>query len=103
VNNIIITGLDAGGVHVDKEFAMHLYEQLVTEPEFQEMDMEQVHDIVDDGLKDFQENGKQNFSLPTDSLKVDIRKRRMSYPKLQITKGIMKIEAWACFISCQIG
>ena len=101
-NNIIITGLDAGGVHVDKELAMHLYEQLVTEPEFKEMGMERVHDIVDDGLKDFQENGKQNFLLPTDSLKVDIRKRRMSYPKLQITKGIMTIEAWACFISCQI-
>ena len=103
MNNIIITGLDAGGVHVDKAFAMYLYEQLFTESKFQEMDMEEVHDIVYEGLRDFQENGKQRFSSPTDSLKVAVGGRRMSYPKLQITEGIMNIEAWACFISCQIG
>jgi len=85
--------LDAGGIYVDKSLAMHLYEQLSTEPEFQKMGVEYVHDTVNDGLKDFQENGKQNFLEPTDSLKVTIGGRRMNYPELRIIKGIMNIEA----------
>jgi len=85
--------LDAGGVHVDKVLGMHLYEQLYIERDFREKDVEEIHDIVDDGLKDFQEHAKPDFSLPTDSLEVTIGGRHMSYPRIQITKGVMNIEA----------
>jgi hypothetical protein len=58
---------------------MHLYEQLPIEPEFWETDVEQVHDTVNAGLKDFRKMG--SFSLPIDSVKVAIGGRRMSCPK----------------------
>ena len=80
---------------------MYLYEQLFIESYFgqlQQEDMESVHDIIDDGLKDFQGNGKQSFALPTDSLEVTIGGRRMNYPRLQITRGVMNIEACASVI-----
>jgi hypothetical protein len=76
---------------------MHLYDQLFTERYFREQDMGYVHDIVSDGLKDFQENGKQSFSLPTDPLKVFLGERRTHFPSLQLDKGVMSIEACAYF------
>lgn len=95
LNRVTITGLDAGGVHVDKELSMHLYEQLFMEPDIHDLDVEDVHEIVDDGLNDFREDGKQNFSSPTDSLKVKIGGRRMDHPKIQVTRGVMNIEPCA--------
>jgi hypothetical protein len=83
---------------VDKELSIHLYEQMFIEPELRELDVEDIHDIVDDGLNDFRDDGKQNFSSPTDSLKVKIGGRRMDYPRLQIIRGVMNIEPCACFI-----
>ena len=80
---------------------MYLYEQFFIESYFgqlQQQDMEFVHDIVDDGLKDFQGNGKQSFELPTDPLEVTVGGRSMNYPRLQITRGLMNIEACAVFI-----
>jgi hypothetical protein len=77
---------------VDKELAMHLYEQLFIESDFRVRGPEYVHDIVDDGLKHFQDSGKQKFSSPTDSLEIKIGGRRMNYPNLRITKGVMDIQ-----------
>ena len=82
---------------------MHLYDQLFTEPYFREQDMEYIHGIVSDGLKDFQENGKQSFSLPTDSLNVSLGEWRMHFPRLQFDKGVMSIEACAYSSLCQTG
>ena len=103
MNNVTIIGLDAGGIYVDNELSKYLYEQLSTEIDFREQKMGYLQNIVDDGLKNFRDYGKQVFSSPTDSLNLDIGGRRMNYPRLQINKGIMTIDACACFILCQIG
>ena len=103
MNNVTIIGLDAGGIYVDKELSTYLYEQLSTEAEFLEQDMGYIQEIVDDGLKDFRDYGKQVFSSPADSLELVIGGRTMNYPRLQIKRGIMTIDACACFILCQIG
>ena len=90
---------------MDKELVMHLYEQLYTEPDFMESDTESLlHDIVNDGLNDFRENAKWQFSLPTDTLNITLGGRTMNYPMLPITRGVMRIEGYANFIPIsQIG
>lgn len=77
---------------------MHLYDQLFTEPYFRKQDMGYIHGIVSEGLKDFQENGKQSFSLPTDPLNVSLGEWHMHFPGLQVDRGVMNIEACVYFI-----
>ena len=91
-------GLDAGSIHVEKQLAMHLYKQLRTAPRLMEHDLEFLDDIVDDGLNDFRENARWEFSLPTDTLDIKLGGRTMNYPTLQITRGVMRIEGYADFI-----
>jgi len=83
--------LDAGGVHVDKEFGMHIYDQLYTQSDIRDQGVQYAHDIVDDGLKHFKDFGKCRFSSPTDSLEVRFGRRRMNHPSLNITRGVMNI------------
>ena len=48
---------------------MYLYKQLYTEDDFQEDNMNYLsYDIVNDGLKDFQNYGKRRFSSPSNSV-----------------------------------
>lgn len=91
-------GLDAGSIHVDKELCLHLYEQLFTEPDLRELDVEDMHEMVDDGLADFRGDGKLKFSSPTDHLEVKIGGPMMNYPRIQISRGVMRIERYARFI-----
>ena len=70
---------------------MHLYEQLYTEDDFQEDDANYVHDVVNDGRKDFQNYGKRRFSSPSDSLPVRVGGRRMNYPAINLARGVMNI------------
>ena len=72
---------------------MHLFDQLYIEPDFREKEVEEIHDIIDDALEDFKAHAKRDFSSPTDSLEVSIGGRNMDYPRIQVTKGVMNIEA----------
>ena len=48
-----------GGIRTDMELAMYPYKQLYTEDDFHEDNMNYLsYDIVNDGLKDFQNYGK---------------------------------------------
>ena len=74
------------------ELAMYLYKQLYTEDDFQENNTNYLsYDIVNYGLKDFQNYGKRKFSSPSDSLSVRIGGRRMNYPGINLTRGVMNI------------
>ena len=70
---------------------MHLYEQLYTEDDFQDDDTNYVNHIVEDGRKDFQNYGKRRFLSPNDSLSVRLGGRRMNYPAINLTRGVMNI------------
>ena len=51
------------------ELAMYRYEQLYTKDDFQEDNMNYLsYDIVNNGLKDFQNYGKHRFSSLSDSV-----------------------------------
>ena len=70
---------------------MHLYEQLYTEDDFQDDDTNYLHDIVNDGRKDFQNHAMLKFSSPSDSLSVRLGGRKMNYPAINLTRGVMNI------------
>lgn len=85
-------GLDAGGVHVDKELIAHLWTELVPAFEIQTQDDKDfVRELVDEGLDDFQKSGKRNFSYLANILPVRIGVRGLNVPSIEVKKGIMNI------------
>lgn len=84
--------MHAGGVHVDKDLIAHLWTELV--PVFEvwtEDDKDFVRELVDRGLKDFQESRKRNFLYLSNILPIRIGAQDLNVPSLAVTKGIMKI------------
>lgn len=72
---------------MDKEFGMHLYDEVSAEPEL----LEDLDYIVSDGIKDFRTAGKRRFSSRRESCSVQIGGRRMNRSELGIVRGVMHI------------
>ena len=64
------------------ELAMYPYKQLYTEDDFQEDNTNYLsYDIVNDGLKDFQNYGKRRFSSPSNSVDSGQRSEKWITPE----------------------
>lgn len=88
----LFQGLYAGGVPTDYGFMHYLNDRLSDAHE--EVDAEDVPDMVNDGLRDFQQSGKRKYSSSSQACQVRIGARGLKSNVLPINKGILTISGY---------